>query len=121
MGINTDPEAVGARCIRLLFLDDGVEQSVPLDWVLPPAMGNTPLADNWMHRAPVPTVHMIRRRDLCLIRETKGSYDAVVNLQVDNSARCAALGAQHLEEIIRPRVGSIDRICEQAAKSRSMT
>ncbi|CAE8689770.1 unnamed protein product [Polarella glacialis] len=82
-----DPGVVGARRVGLKFLDDGAEQWVPQEWLSPPAVSQEPLPDNWMHRAPHPTVHLIRRRDLEAVRNAEGGYDAVAAVQAKNS-RC---------------------------------
>ena len=59
----------GRRKVKVRFENDGKEQFVPIDWLISDGDGN-PLAkgealpDNVMHRAPYPTIHLIRNTDL---------------------------------------------------------
>mmetsp|Transcript_103215 Transcript_103215/g.291453 ORF Transcript_103215/g.291453 Transcript_103215/m.291453 type:complete len:309 (-) Transcript_103215:53-979(-) len=88
--VSVDPTVVGVRRIGLRFVDDGVEQWVPTEWLRPPATADDLLHDNWMHRAPYPTIHLIRRPDLSAIRGSEGSYESLAELQLRNSGRVHA-------------------------------
>ncbi|CAK9028659.1 unnamed protein product [Durusdinium trenchii] len=76
-----DPKRVGVRRIGLRFLDDGVVQWVPIEWLQ--GCGGVPLLDNVLHQAPHPTIHLIRREDLDSVKE--GSYGTVASLLRRNS------------------------------------
>lgn len=102
---SVDPQVVGARRVGVQFLDDGVEQWLPLEWLGAPALSAEPLPDNWMHRAPHPTVHLIRRRDLRAVREASGGYGVVADLQLRNSRRAGALGWGRLWALARGGAG----------------
>eukprot|EP00927_Polykrikos_kofoidii_P059703 TRINITY_DN54842_c0_g1_i1.p1 TRINITY_DN54842_c0_g1~~TRINITY_DN54842_c0_g1_i1.p1 ORF type:complete len:435 (-),score=49.70 TRINITY_DN54842_c0_g1_i1:173-1477(-) len=127
--LELDPAVVGVRRVGLRFLDDGVEQWVPQEWIissvgsgkpLSRGMGTNPalrsrrrrknggnvglpsdeeaperylLADNWMHRAPWPTIHLIRRADLDTLQNSIGHCDSLAALQAANSRRMAAAAA----------------------------
>jgi len=97
--VTTDAAIVGARRVGVRFLDDGTEQWVPSDWLVGSAHSEVPLPDNWMHRAPHPTVHLIRRCDLNSIRESAEGYEVVADVQLRNSSRLATLGWDKLSEI----------------------
>jgi len=106
--VTTDPQVVGARRVGVRFLDDNVEQWVPLDWLGFRSLSCKPLPDNWMHRAPHPTVHLIRRRDLWRVREADGGYETVAEVQVRNSRRIQELGCPRLEEMARSSSQPLD-------------
>ena len=58
------PRGFGRRRVRVRF-DDEIEQCVPVDWVvLSEREQRPPLSDNLMHRAPYPTIHILRNKDL---------------------------------------------------------
>ncbi len=58
------PRGFGRRRIKVRF-DDDIEQCIPVDWVvLSDRETRPPLPDNLMHRAPYPTIHILRNRDL---------------------------------------------------------
>ncbi|CAE7396047.1 Dynlt1 [Symbiodinium sp. CCMP2456] len=80
-----DPKEVGVRRIGLRFLDDGVLQWVPSDWLTPAWKTAELLVDNQMHQAPFPTVHLIRRKDLASVKSSTGGYEVVASLQARNS------------------------------------
>eukprot|EP00930_Biecheleria_cincta_P087539 TRINITY_DN76762_c0_g1_i1.p1 TRINITY_DN76762_c0_g1~~TRINITY_DN76762_c0_g1_i1.p1 ORF type:complete len:408 (-),score=21.56 TRINITY_DN76762_c0_g1_i1:121-1221(-) len=55
----------GLRKVRVRFHDDMREQYVPIEWLAySVSRVGPPLPDNAMHRAPHPTVHIIRNADL---------------------------------------------------------
>ena len=62
------PKGFGRRRIRVRFDDEGstsIEQCIPVEWVvLPESEERPPLSDNLMHRAPYPTIHILRNKDL---------------------------------------------------------
>jgi len=80
--VETGNPVFGQRRIKVRFHDDLKEQYVPNDWLVGPQKASTvkcsdggnclddgdllghPLPDNAMHRAPYPTVHLIRNEDL---------------------------------------------------------
>mmetsp|Transcript_28152 Transcript_28152/g.81389 ORF Transcript_28152/g.81389 Transcript_28152/m.81389 type:complete len:292 (+) Transcript_28152:93-968(+) len=67
--IETDGCNFGKRKVKVQFENDGKEQFVPTDWLISDEDGNPlpkgePLPDNAMHRAPHPTIHLIRNADL---------------------------------------------------------
>ena len=67
--IETEGSNFGRRKVKVRFDDDGKEQYVPIDWLVSDGDGNPlakgePLPDNAMHRAPHPTIHLIRNEDL---------------------------------------------------------
>jgi hypothetical protein len=76
--IETSNPVFGLRKIKVRFHDDLKEQYVPIDWFAVPQKSSVvkssggddgvllgpPLPDNAMHRAPYPTVHLIRNEDL---------------------------------------------------------
>lgn len=67
--IETEGSNFGRRKVKVRFDDDGKEQYVPIDWLVSDGDGNPlakggPLPDNAMHRAPYPTIHLIRNADL---------------------------------------------------------
>ena len=67
--ITTGGSNFGRRKVKVRFDDDGKEQFVPIDWLISDGDGNPlakgePLPDNTMHRAPYPTIHLIRNTDL---------------------------------------------------------
>lgn len=75
--IETGNKVFGLRKVKVRFHDDMKEQYVPTNWFVTPQQcsavkGNDgggvlvggPLPDNEMHRAPYPTVHLIKNEDL---------------------------------------------------------
>lgn len=67
--IDTSNTVFGMQKVRVRFRDSvedvRQEQFVPIDWIDHSATGvGPPLPDNAMHRAPHPTVHLIRNKDL---------------------------------------------------------
>lgn len=71
--LETSCKAFGRRKIRVQFLqDDSRNHYVPTDWCQFQGDHNNklgpPLPDNAMHRAPYPTVHIIRNQDLASLR-----------------------------------------------------
>ena len=70
--IETEGSNFGRRKVKVRFDNDGKEQFVPIDWLISDQDGNSlakgeALPDNAMHRAPYPTVHLIRNTDLALL------------------------------------------------------
>lgn len=64
-------QVFGRRKIRVEFKDDGTKHYVPIEWCVfdnNPDLQGPPLADNWMHQSPFPTIHLIRNRDLGRLR-----------------------------------------------------
>jgi len=65
--IETQSCVFGMQKVKVRF-DDGSEQYVPIDWFAKSVNGlGAPLPDNAMHRAPHPTVHLIRNKDLAAL------------------------------------------------------
>ena len=67
--IETEGSNFGRRKVKVRFDNDGKEQYVPIDWLMSDRDGNSlakgeALPDNVMHRAPYPTIHLIRNTDL---------------------------------------------------------
>ncbi|CAB9531299.1 expressed unknown protein [Seminavis robusta] len=64
--IDTTTPVFGRRKIKIRFHHDSKEQYVPIDWIVfeQDQLLGEPLPDNAMHRAPYPTVHLIRNQDL---------------------------------------------------------
>ena len=67
--IETGGSNFGKRKVKVEFEEDGREQYVPIDWLMSDADGTMLpegelLPDNAMHRAPYPTIHLIRNVDL---------------------------------------------------------
>lgn len=93
-----DETRVGTRRVGVRFLDDGVVQWVPIEWLkdLDPA----PKVDNVLHQAPHPTVHLIRRADLDAV---KASYDDVAKLLARNASYLRSL--EDLEDTQRQAAG----------------
>ena len=86
--VETTNPAFGLRKIKVRFREDGAEQYVPVDWLTTDdEMRGLPLPDNAMHRAPYPTIHLIRDKDL-------GSLSArdVSRVKRMNSLRILQLG-----------------------------
>mmetsp|Transcript_33428 Transcript_33428/g.105944 ORF Transcript_33428/g.105944 Transcript_33428/m.105944 type:complete len:386 (-) Transcript_33428:89-1246(-) len=90
------PEHLGARNLAVQF-DGGHKMVLPWEWVLPAAAAGhgQPLPDNAMHRAPHPTVHLLRLADLDAVPEGEGD-----RVQLRNHLHLAALGSEALE--VRP-------------------
>ena len=70
--IETESLCFGKRKVKVHFESDGKEQYVPIDWLTSDEDGNPmpkgePLPDNVMHRAPYPTMHLIRNADLAAL------------------------------------------------------
>jgi len=72
--IETQSLCFGKRKVKVRFEDDGKEQHVPIDWLTctsdedgNPMPKGEPLPDNVMHRAPYPTMHLIRNVDLAAL------------------------------------------------------
>jgi len=97
--LTTDAQTVGARRISIRFADDGVEQWVPLEWVLRPAITDVPVPDNFMHRSPSPVIHLIQRRDLEDVRNAAGGYDRVAALQIRNHQVMNSLTKEQLHKL----------------------
>lgn len=97
--LTAEPDVVGTRRVGVRFQDDGVEQWVPLEWLLPPALAEAPLLDNWMHRAPCPAVHLIRRYDLDALRHAEGSEEMVVKVHRRNSKLVSTLGEEGMRAV----------------------
>ena len=103
--VETANSAFGLRKIRVRFHDDQKERYVPTDWftnavapsqsgldnegfnALPEGNIGPPLPDNAMHRAPYPTIHLIRNEDL----GTLGLRD-VSRVKRKNAQRMMKLG-----------------------------
>ncbi|CAE7319011.1 Dynlt1 [Symbiodinium natans] len=96
-----DPKQVGVRRIGIRFIDDGVLQWVPMDWLSPSWKAAELLADNQMHQAPFPTVHLIRRKDLASVRCSKDGYEVVASIQARNSQHLSKLRSNDLVETKR--------------------
>ena len=93
---STDPEVVGARRVGLRFAAGGVEQHVPMAYVRSGAGIPGPLLpDNAMHRAPLPAVHLLRRRDLAAVAAALPG-DELAALELRNAARVRALSWEGL-------------------------
>lgn len=75
----TNSALFGQRRVKVRFHDDNKEQHIPTDWVVrqqgtsnneigferdEDSLLGPPLPDNAMHRAPYPTIHLIRNQDL---------------------------------------------------------
>ena len=70
--IETESSCFGMRKVKVRFEDGGKEQYVPIDWLTldedgSPLPKGEPLPDNAMHRAPYPTMHLIRNADLAAL------------------------------------------------------
>ena len=99
LGTSTVP--FGRRKVRIRFDSDGKAQYVPVDWIKPisdndendttednaVATLGTPLPDNLMHRAPFPTIHLIRDMDLASL-----PMRSVSLVKRKNAQRIAQLG-----------------------------
>ena len=86
--ITADEDEVGVRnvCVRYADPDvnDGGDSDVPIDWVLQNGRHGPPMADNWIHRAPVPVIHLLRGDEL--ERESLRAGDnAIMRLQSRNA------------------------------------
>ncbi|CAE8607242.1 unnamed protein product, partial [Polarella glacialis] len=93
--LSMDPRIVGVRHAALRFSGEmdqlrDLEQIVPVDWLVPDAPWGPPLPDNDMHRAPYPSLHIIRAADLKLARETELGQHSGNLLQMKNVARMCA-------------------------------
>ena len=71
------------------------EQYVPIDWFVVDdgAPRGRPLPDNAMHRAPFPTIHLIRNRDLATLRMCD-----VSRVKRKNAVRLMKLGWEGVEK-----------------------
>ena len=87
VGTSVDPLLVGVRRVGVTFLDDRATQWVPLDWQDPRVLAGEALLDNWMHRSPQPTIHLIRRQDLQAVREVEDGHSPVSEVQRRNQNR----------------------------------
>ena len=57
------------------------------------------LPDNAMHRAPVPTIHLLRRSDLATVAAQSSHSEALADLELRNATRLRALGWERLREL----------------------
>jgi len=91
--LELDPAVVGVRHLSVRF-GDGVRMVVPWEWVVPPegTSPGPPLPDNAMHRAPHPTVHLIRAEDLDAVPDHESD-----EVQLANHRRLAELGPRVLQ------------------------
>eukprot|EP00971_Amphidinium_carterae_P266071 5277911-Amphidinium_carterae.1 len=71
------------------------------------------MVDNWMHQAPYPTVHLIRRHDLNRIQAT--GHDSVAELLLSNTTKLNDMGWDELR-LISHHVQKVD-LSRQSHKS----
>ena len=92
--IETNNKAFGLRKIKVRFhstMDGRQEQYVPIDWLDLSETG-PPLPDNFMYRAPYPTIHIIANQDLASMRICD-----VSKVKRLNASRMAKLGWEGLD------------------------
>mmetsp|Transcript_46905 Transcript_46905/g.124655 ORF Transcript_46905/g.124655 Transcript_46905/m.124655 type:complete len:96 (+) Transcript_46905:665-952(+) len=77
-------------------------QWVPLEWLDPGVLAGEALLDNWMHRSPQPTIHLIRRQDLQAVRETEDGHSTVSEVQRRNQNRLQEMGFSRLSSLAAP-------------------
>lgn len=98
--VETVNQAFGLRKVRIRFRDplpEGLsrpEQYVQIDWLCLPNLG-LPLPDNFMYRAPYPTIHIIVNQDLASM-----SIRDVSRVKRLNAQRMAKLGWDGLEGLM---------------------
>ena len=105
--LETSTVPFGRRKVRIRFDSDGQAQYVPVDWIKPisdndendtttgdnaVATLGTPLPDNLMHRAPFPTIHLIRDMDLASL-----SMRSVSRVKRKNAQRITQLGWEGMD------------------------
>lgn len=95
--VQIEPPEVGARVLTV-ELPNGVMQNVPFEFCV--SNIGPPLLDNGMHRAPYPTIQLIRDADL---DEDDGNIPRItaVNLRNRNARRMRQLGWDGLRETMR--------------------
>lgn len=89
--IEDDAEVVGVRRLGVEF-QDGPEEIVPLEWTVQEGSRGPLLPDNAMHRAPFPTLHLIRRADTDSLQQDSGGLDAIWEMASRNSQHMAKIG-----------------------------
>lgn len=102
--IKTDGTNFGGRKVKVRFdCDDGKEQFLPIDWLVSDSDGN-PLAkgetlpDNAMHRAPYPTIHLIRNADLASLSARDVSRVKRKNAQLMERLGWNGIGERQVEK-----------------------
>lgn len=95
--LETRSPIFGMHKLKVRFHGDIGEQYVPIDWFADSAGGaRAPLPENAMHRAPHPTVHLIRNEDLktLCIRD-------ISRVKRQNATRMMKLGWEGVERRLR--------------------
>jgi len=97
--VEIDGSNFGKRKVKVRFECDDKDQCVPIDWLVSDADGKTlprgePLPDNEMHRAPHPTIHLIRNADLASL-----SARDVSRVKRKNAQLLARLGWDGVQEV----------------------
>ena len=104
--LETSTVPFGRRKVRIRFDLDGQAQYVPVDWIKPTSDNDDndttdenavatlgpPLPDNLMHRAPFPTIHLIRDMDLASL-----SMRSVSRVKRKNAQRITQLGWEGMD------------------------
>eukprot|EP00747_Dinoflagellata_sp_TGD_P216992 gnl/TRDRNA2_/TRDRNA2_89446_c0_seq1.p1 gnl/TRDRNA2_/TRDRNA2_89446_c0~~gnl/TRDRNA2_/TRDRNA2_89446_c0_seq1.p1 ORF type:complete len:108 (+),score=3.06 gnl/TRDRNA2_/TRDRNA2_89446_c0_seq1:2-325(+) len=95
--IEIEPREAGARVLTVK-LPNGDIQNVPLEFCVSDI--GPPLLDNGMHRAPYPTIQLIRDADL---DEGEGriQQNTAINLRNRNAQRMRDLGWDGLDKLMR--------------------
>ena len=97
--VEIDGSNFGKRKVKVRFEYDDKDQYVPIDWLVSDADGNAlargePLPDNGMHRAPHPTIHLIRNADLASL-----SARDVSRVKRKNAQLLARIGWDGVQEV----------------------
>mmetsp|Transcript_13590 Transcript_13590/g.25476 ORF Transcript_13590/g.25476 Transcript_13590/m.25476 type:complete len:355 (+) Transcript_13590:3-1067(+) len=92
--LETSEESVPVRSVRVQFKDEGDEwvEDVPLSWI--ERSGGAPLADNLLHRSPLPVVHILNSD--VLSEESNKAGDAEISRLQKRNARFVRRAARIL-------------------------
>eukprot|EP00747_Dinoflagellata_sp_TGD_P220588 gnl/TRDRNA2_/TRDRNA2_92547_c1_seq1.p1 gnl/TRDRNA2_/TRDRNA2_92547_c1~~gnl/TRDRNA2_/TRDRNA2_92547_c1_seq1.p1 ORF type:complete len:388 (+),score=51.80 gnl/TRDRNA2_/TRDRNA2_92547_c1_seq1:125-1288(+) len=90
--VTTDPAVAGARRVGVRYNPGERMTTLAIEDLAVDSIG-PPLPDNYVHRSPYPTVHLIRREDLNDIRSS-GGFEQAAKMLLHNAKLMEQLGEE---------------------------